>query len=126
MYIGAAGLYCGIILAKAGHTVTIYEANNRAGGRIFTYHDPQNPSLYTGELGAMRFLPNIQPYINTLIRQRYKLNVTEFVNSNDNGYVYLNGIRATLREVRENPDIFKFNTSKNERRKVKLLFIINK
>jgi monoamine oxidase len=125
-FLGAAGLYCGILLAQAGHRVTIYEASNRAGGRIFTYRDPQNPSLYMGELGAMRFLLDIQPYVNTLIRQRYKLNTIEFVNSISNAYVYLNGIRATIREVQENPDIFKFNTTKNERGKVKFVFISNK
>jgi hypothetical protein len=78
-----------------------------------------------GELGAMRFPLAIQPYLNTLIQQRYKLNVTQFINSNNNGYVYFNGIRATFREVRENPDIFKFNIHQDEQGKVKSL-IINK
>jgi monoamine oxidase len=41
IFVGAAGLYCGILLAKAGHTVTIFEASDRAGGRILTYRDPK-------------------------------------------------------------------------------------
>ena len=118
-------MYCGILLAQAGHTVTIFEASNRAGGRILTYRDPQNPTLYTGELGAMRFPLGIQPYTNTLIRQRYQLNTTEFMNSNDNAYVYINGISATFRELRENPDVFKYNTSENERGKVRPTFVTN-
>ena len=118
-------MYCGILLAQAGHSVTIFEASVRAGGRILTYRDPQNPSLYMGDLGAMRFLLDVQFYMNTLIRQRYKLNVTEFINSNDDAYVYINDIRATFREFNENPDIFKFNTSQSERGKVRFLLMIN-
>ncbi|CAF4820775.1 unnamed protein product [Rotaria sp. Silwood1] len=113
----ASGLYSGILLAKAGHTVKIYEASDRAGGRIFTYRDPRNPSIYMGDFGAMRFPLEAQPYVNTLIQQRYKLNITEFFNSNDNAYVYINGIFATIREARENPDMFRFNTSQSERGK---------
>lgn len=86
---GVAGLYCGILLAEAGHRVKIFEASDRAGGRIFTYRDNENPTLYMGELGAMRFLLNMQPYLSHLIQQRYQLNTSEFVNSNNNGYVYL-------------------------------------
>ncbi|CAF0895065.1 unnamed protein product [Rotaria sordida] len=116
-YISAAGLYCGILLAEAGHTVTIFEANNRAGGRVFTYRDPKNPSKYIGDMGAMRFSLDAQPYLNHLVRQRYKLNITEIISSNDNAFKYINGIFATHKQARENPDIFQFNTSQNERGK---------
>ncbi len=119
MLLGAAGLYCGILLAESGHKIIIYEASNRAGGRIFTYRHPNNPSKYIGELGAMRFPLDINPYLNTLIRERYKLNITEYDNTNDNITMYINGIFATKREARENPDIFKFNTTENERGKVR-------
>ncbi|CAF1046519.1 unnamed protein product, partial [Didymodactylos carnosus] len=113
----AAGLYCGILLAEAGHTVTIFEANDRAGGRILTYRDPKNPSKYIGELGAMRFSLDTQPYLNTLIRQRYKLNITEFSNFDENAYTYINGIRATNKQAHDNPNMFQFNTSQSERGK---------
>lgn len=112
-------MYCGILLAESGHQVTIYEASNRAGGRIFTYRDPHNPSKYTGELGAMRFPLEVQPYLNSLIRERYHLNITEFDIEDDNTTVYINGIFTTRRGARENPDIFQFNTSENERGKVR-------
>ncbi|CAF3797349.1 unnamed protein product [Adineta steineri] len=114
---GAAGLYCGILLAQAGHTVRIYEASNRAGGRISTYRDPNNPSIYMSELGAMRLPLDTHSYLNTLIRERYKLNITPFANSNDNAYAYVNGIFGTMKELRENPIIFKFNMTKNEQGK---------
>jgi monoamine oxidase len=121
LLLGASGLYAGILLAQSGHTVTIYEASDRAGGRIFTYRDPKNPSLYIGEFGAMRFPLEVHPNLNTLLRQRYnhKLNITEFYNWNDNAYLFLNGIFATMKQARENPDIFQFNTSESERGKVR-------
>ncbi len=121
MLVGASGLYAGILLAQSGHTVTIYEASDRAGGRIFTYRDPKDPSLYIGELGAMRFPLEVHPNLNTILRQRYKdkLNITEFYSGNDNAYVFVNGIFATIKQARENPDIFQFNTSENERGKVR-------
>jgi monoamine oxidase len=34
---GIAGLTAGLLLKEAGHRVTILEARNRLGGRIFTY-----------------------------------------------------------------------------------------
>lgn len=80
----AAGLYCGILLAEAGHTVTIFEATDRAGGRIQTYRDPKNPSKYIANLGPFRFPLGIQPYMNYLLRQQYKLNITEFPSNNVN------------------------------------------
>ncbi len=124
MLVGASGLYAGILLAQSGHTVTIYEASDRAGGRIFTYRDPKDPSLYIGELGAMRFPLEVHPNLNTILRQRYKdkLNITEFYSGNDNAYVFVNGIFATIKQARENPDIFQFNTSENERGKVRFGF----
>uniref|UniRef100_A0A2K5Y8A2 L-amino-acid oxidase n=1 Tax=Mandrillus leucophaeus TaxID=9568 RepID=A0A2K5Y8A2_MANLE len=49
---GVAGLVAAKMLSDAGHKVTILEADNRIGGRIFTYRD-QNTG-WIGELGAMR------------------------------------------------------------------------
>ena len=118
---GVAGLYCALLLAEAGHRVKIFEASDRAGGRIFTYRDAENPSLYRGEFGAMRFPLEMQPYLNHLLRQRYNLKLSEFVNSNDNGYIYMNGIRVRVNEFFDNPDVLKFNVTESERGKVKLL-----
>ena len=78
LFEGAAGLYCAILLAEAGHTVTIFEATDRAGGRIQTYRNPKNPSKYIANLGPFRFPLGAQPYMNYLLRERYKLNITEF------------------------------------------------
>ena len=50
-----------------GHTVTIFEATDRAGGLVHTYHDSTDPSKYIGELGAMRFPLDAHPYLESLI-----------------------------------------------------------
>ena len=119
LFEGVAGLYCAILLAEAGHTVTILEATDRAGGRIHTYRDPKNPSKYMAELGAMRFPLDSQPYLNTLIRKRYKLNITEFPYSNITFYTYMNGIFFTSEQTNKHPVTSQFNATQNQRKKVK-------
>jgi hypothetical protein len=126
LLVGAAGLYCGILLAEAGHTVTIFEASDRAGGRINTYRDPKNPSKYIGELGAMRFPLDMHPYLDSMIRQRYKLNITSFFNFNENIYTQINGIFAIKEPAHKNSNIFQFNTSESEGEKVRRCFCIHK
>ncbi|CAF3935186.1 unnamed protein product [Rotaria sordida] len=70
-----------------------------------------------GEFGAMRFPLSRHPYLNQLIRERYKLNITEFSSPDDNAYTYINGILTRNKQARENPDMFQFNTSASERGK---------
>lgn len=48
---GLAGLSAAFTLQRAGWGVTIIEARNRIGGRVFTYSLPENPQLHC-ELGA--------------------------------------------------------------------------
>jgi monoamine oxidase len=57
---GAAGLTAAVELAEAGFPVTLIEARDRIGGRVFTVHDP---SLQTAiELGA-EFIHGVQSEI---------------------------------------------------------------
>lgn len=70
---GIAGLVAGDLLTRAGHEVTILEANaNRVGGRIKTFHAKEGePSPFTdpaqyAEAGAMR-LPSFHPLTLALI-----------------------------------------------------------
>ena len=37
---GISGLYTALLLQREGHSVTVYEASSRIGGRIYTYHFP--------------------------------------------------------------------------------------
>lgn len=97
----------------------IFEAKDRAGGRIQTYRDSRNPSKYMAELGPMRFPLDSHPLLNDLIRNRYHLNISEFINFDENAYIFVNGILATNKQAQENPDMFKFNTSQSERGKVR-------
>lgn len=54
---GISGLYAALLLRQEGHCVTVFEAKNRIGGRIYTYHFPplsaQHEPAYF-EAGAMR------------------------------------------------------------------------
>ncbi|WP_438489864.1 flavin monoamine oxidase family protein [Streptomyces sp. S186] len=70
---GIAGLVAGDLLTRAGHDVTILEANaNRVGGRIKTFHTAKGrPSPFTdpaqyAEAGAMR-LPSFHPLTLALV-----------------------------------------------------------
>jgi tryptophan 2-monooxygenase len=55
---GAAGLFAGILLLKAGFKVKIFEASARNGGRMYSVYpdDPKNKDVF--ELGCMRFPPS--------------------------------------------------------------------
>ncbi|CAF0790255.1 unnamed protein product [Adineta steineri] len=114
---GVSGLYAGILLAKSGHTVVIYEANQRAGGRVYTYRDPDDPTQFVGELGAMRFPLDVHPYLNYMIRNQYQLNITEFSSYDPNTIAYINGISATVKGAEDNPDLFGFKVNTTEKGK---------
>lgn len=64
---GIAGLTAAYELRKAGVKVTILEARNRLGGRIFTYSFPENPEIYT-ELGG-EWIGNSHTQIQTLCKE---------------------------------------------------------
>ncbi|WP_088893900.1 FAD-dependent oxidoreductase [Leptolyngbya ohadii] len=51
---GIAGLVAADLLKRAGHTVTLLEAQHRVGGRIYTMREGLTAGLY-GELGASHF-----------------------------------------------------------------------
>jgi len=82
---GPAGLVTAFELRKLGFNITIFEAlKERIGGRIYTHYFDEN--LY-GELGAMRVPISHETtwkYINL-----FKLNTKPFVQSNENGILYV-------------------------------------
>jgi monoamine oxidase len=85
---GIAGLTAGLLLKEAGHQVTILEARNRLGGRIYTYRGFAG-SMY-GEFGAMRF-PRQHHLGQYLIHERFRLPTQPFGMEDPDTFVYLQG-----------------------------------
>ena len=85
---GIAGLTAGMLLQEAGHKVTILEARNRLGGRIYTYRGFAG-KMY-GEFGAMRF-PRQHALAQHLIHERFKLPTKPFGMEDPDTFVYLQG-----------------------------------
>ncbi|NQZ21880.1 MAG: FAD-dependent oxidoreductase [Colwellia sp.] len=68
---GIAGMVSASLLRKAGHTVTIVEANTRVGGRIKTFRNTPEKTYFedsslSGEAGAMR-IPDMHKLVQYLI-----------------------------------------------------------
>ncbi|MEU0068884.1 FAD-dependent oxidoreductase [Streptomyces sp. NPDC006332] len=115
---GPAGLVAASLLKRAGHHVTVLEANgNRAGGRIKTFrrggHERAaqpfaDPRQYA-EAGAMR-LPSSHPLVMGLIDQlNLKKRRFHYVDVDADGrpanrtWIYVNGIRMRREEYARAP-----------------------
>ena len=85
---GIAGLTAGMLLKEAGHRVTLLEARNRLGGRIFTYRGFAG-RMY-GEIGAMRF-PRQHHLAQQLIHERFGLATKPFGMEDQDTFIYLHG-----------------------------------
>ena len=85
---GIAGLTAGMLLKEAGHRVTILEARNRLGGRIYTYRGFAG-KMY-GEFGAMRF-PRQHRLGQHLIHERFNLPTKPFGMDDQDTFIYLHG-----------------------------------
>jgi len=94
---GVSGLVAAALLSQAGHHVTIYEASQRIGGRIYTVREPFTHGFY-GEAGAMR-LPS---FYNLTLEYIKKLglptNIFVNVDVKGNGYIYVNGVKKRQHE----------------------------
>jgi monoamine oxidase len=85
---GIAGLTAGLLLKEAGHRVTILEARNRLGGRIYTYRGFAG-RMY-GEFGAMRF-PRQHRLAQHLIHERFGLETKPFGMEDQDTFLFLQG-----------------------------------
>lgn len=119
---GVAGLTAAVELGRAGHRITVYEASNRTGGRVYTYRVPG--TNYLTELGAMRLPLKVHPLLQTYIDDRYNLSVATFENSDPNAFIFLNNVLQTVRRTDEFPNAFGFDLTEEESRMVCTAFYI--
>ncbi|MBL4931164.1 flavin monoamine oxidase family protein [Clostridium paridis] len=110
---GLAGMSSAFELRKLGCDITIFEARNRIGGRVFTHYFDDEKKIY-GELGAIRIPVTHETtwhYINL-----FNLNTYPFIQYNPNAFLYILNTR-----LRNNPEEIqrvlypKFNLTPRER-----------
>lgn len=115
---GIAGLTAGLLLKEAGHRVTLLEARNRLGGRIYTYHGFAG-RMY-GEIGAMRF-PRQHHLGQHLIHERFKLATTPFGMEDEDTLIHLNGVAQRRKDFDPVKAGFELPEGERERTPAQLL-----
>ncbi|MED1471615.1 flavin monoamine oxidase family protein [Bacillus salipaludis] len=111
---GMAGLVSASLLKQAGHNVTILEATDRVGGRVYTLRGDLRDGQYL-EAGAMR-IPHTHLLAMEYIK-KFKLPVNKFFNSTPNDIIYIKGIKTRFKMYEQNPDILRFPVSPQEKGK---------
>jgi monoamine oxidase len=111
---GMSGLVSASLLKQAGHNVTILEATDRVGGRIYTLRGDLRDGQYL-EAGAMR-IPHTHLLALEYIK-KFKLPVNRFINSTPNDIVYIKGIKTRFKVYEQNPDILRFPVYPQEKGK---------
>lgn len=104
---GIAGLAAGLELAKAGHDVTILEAQLRPGGRVYTLRTPFSDGLYA-EAGAGRI-----PVTHTLTLdyvKRFKLELDPFFPQSGADVFLWRGQRQVIPHGQD-PDLTRLNVN---------------
>ncbi|WP_255294972.1 flavin monoamine oxidase family protein [Bacillus sp. AFS041924] len=118
---GISGLVASSLLKDAGHKVTIIEANNRIGGRIYTKREPFINNQYV-DLGAMR-IPSFHHLVFEYIK-KFNLPVNEFINSTPNDLIFINNVLTNENNYKANPDQLNFKVSESEKGKTALELLL--
>lgn len=118
---GMAGLVAASLLKDAGHRVTILEADDRIGGRVYTQRSPFSNGLYFNA-GPMR-IPDTHLLTLEYIK-KFALPTNRFINRTPMDIIYVNGIKTRLNIYERNPSILNYPVAPNERGKTaeELLF----
>ncbi|MDR7001367.1 flavin monoamine oxidase family protein [Neobacillus niacini] len=111
---GMAGLVSATLLKQAGHNVTILEATDRVGGRIYTLRGDFRDEQYL-EAGAMR-IPSTHLLTLEYIK-KFQLPVNRFINSTPNDIIFVKGSKVRLKAYEQNPNILGFTVLPHEKGK---------
>lgn len=111
---GLAGLVSASLLKNAGHKVTILEASDRVGGRVYTLRSPFSAGLYFNA-GPMR-IPDTHTLTLEYIK-KFSLPTNVFLNRTPMDIIYANGIQTRLLHFESNPGILRYPVAANEQRK---------
>lgn len=105
---GISGLVAASLLKEAGHEVTIIEANNRIGGRVYTIREPFSA-------GPMR-IPDTHDLTLAYIR-KFKLPLNLFINKTSSDIIYTNNKRTRLDVFEKDPSVLGYPVLDKERGK---------
>ncbi|PEC21384.1 flavin monoamine oxidase family protein [Bacillus cereus] len=111
---GISGLVAAALLKEAGHKITIIEANNRIGGRVYTIREPFSAGLYFNA-GPMR-IPDTHHLTLAYIR-KFKLPLNFFINKTPSDIIYTNNKITRLDVFEKDPSVIGYPVLEKERGK---------
>ncbi|PEC50947.1 amine oxidase [Bacillus sp. AFS077874] len=111
---GLSGLVAASLLKDAGHGITILEANNRLGGRVYTLRSPFSNGL-SFNTGPMRIHDTHSLTLEYI--KKFQLTINEFINRTPNDIIFANGIKTRLNQFEQNPSILNYPVAPDERKK---------
>ncbi|HET7615349.1 MAG TPA: FAD-dependent oxidoreductase, partial [Bacillales bacterium] len=109
---GMSGLVTASLLKEAGHRVTVIEARDRVGGRVYTMRPYSSDDIYL-DMGAMR-IPEFHHRVLTYVK-KFGLPINPFLNDAPTDLIYVNGIKSGIENYKENPDILNYPVKPNEK-----------
>lgn len=111
---GMAGLVGASLLKDTGHRITILEANDRIGGRVYTLRSPFSNGLYFNA-GPMR-IPDTH-FLTLEYIKKFALPTNLFINRTPMDIIYANGIKTRLNVFERYPGILNYPVAPNEKGK---------